>query len=136
MSFKVHVDEMEKRAVHICLVAASGNITHAAEIYGCSTYVFDSMVKRFRLNVEKYRKIGDKQTYLGLKKVGKLRLALYEIIYTYLSKNNFNRSDTAVELGVSIRAMRNYVKELKEMGYHIPDNDRSKINIFKTCIKK
>lgn len=45
----------------------------------------------------------------------------YKLFLEKLRENNGNRTQTAKDLGISIRTARNWVSDLRDMGKNVPD---------------
>lgn len=51
-----------------------------------------------------------------------LREIMLKHVYSALVKNNWKRDRTARDLEISVRGLRNYIRELRKNGYNIPDS--------------
>lgn len=43
-------------------------------------------------------------------------------IYSTLADNNFNRTNTAKAMGVNVKTVTNWVRNLRNNGYHVPES--------------
>jgi hypothetical protein len=63
-----------------------------------------------------------------------LRDLKYNYIYYVLLKNSYNRSVSARELGISDRGMRNYIQDMKRLGFETDkpkkENKKEELNEY------
>lgn len=51
-----------------------------------------------------------------------LKYEMILIVVEALNRNKNNRTKTAEELGVSVRSVRTWIKQAREIGFDIPDH--------------
>lgn len=122
-------------AMQTALLLTNGSCTRSAKALGIERTTFIERCKRFGISPEDYRDSYDEIAPADLRitdfalrpkclagNATGLRSRLLQIVIETLIKHNYNRTTAARELSISLRAMRDYIAELKTSGLNIPDN--------------
>ena len=121
MSIANDIEKIEAKGIHICLVAAQGEVKDAAEIFGLDENRFRYRLKKYNFDLKSYRKQEKAQNRPSLVGGTKFKTEVLLIIYRYLERHNWNRDATARDIGVSERTMRSYVNDLRKLEFKIPE---------------
>lgn len=116
----------EREIVEAVLRAANGCVLTAAVALGVSKCTLYSMVSRNNINLAEYRPTEIKEAPHSRWKPGKSTngLAWYkqQRILEELEKTNYNRTQTARNLDISLSTIKAWVRHLKAQGFDIPDS--------------
>lgn len=122
--------ELEKAFVLVALRASNGNVHRACVALGISSGTIYHIIKRDRINLSDYgqRNIAPRRK---LNRVQKKNQGFYatkfKMIMEALDRNNGSRGQTAKELGISIRSVRNWINEAEDCGFTVtPSSGRGK----------
>lgn len=128
---------IESAAIETALAVTNGNLARAAKILGIKRTTLSERCKRIGIDVDDFRDtFYDDGTSLEvlpdkavkLRKVtsfgmnSPLRMLVISTVIDSLRANDWNRTHTAKELGISLRTVRYYIIEAKQLGMEVQDS--------------
>ena len=123
MDLKKHMQDIERQIITDKLIELDYIVARVARALDITTNAL--RMKIARLNIEmpepKY-KARQAEERAPIFRISGLNNIKHGAALEALRRNNWNRTWAARELGLSLRALRNYVTHLKSMGVDIPDN--------------
>jgi len=121
----------ERSAYETALAVCNGQIKRAAECLGIARTTLAMRLKRLGIDSEEYRDYLETDDVIELPYLSKsfqlpaggmLRQKLLHAVFDELERNKWHRSKTAVRLGISRRCLTHYIRDLREIGYTVPNS--------------
>ena len=121
------LNRVERALIETALASTNGNVKRTSEILGLKRTSLDGWLKRNAVDRNDFRDIFEQEELEQLQHrrnslphPGRLRTLILKEVLAVLKLHNGNRTTAARDLGVCLRTIRSYVRELKAMGLDVP----------------